>query len=89
VEPQRVLAAANAEPGAPLGQAELEDMLRFLSSHVLIAALDDKQRASYAMKAAAQHQSPWKQALHQYLFFRIPLWRPDPFLNRAWPVLER
>lgn len=89
VEPQRVLAAANAEPGVPLGQAELEDMLRFLSSHDLIAALDDKQRASYAMKAAAQRQSPWKQALHQYLFFRIPLWRPDPFLNRAWPVLER
>ncbi|QNH06047.1 biotin/lipoyl-binding protein [Pseudomonas sp. B11D7D] len=88
-EPQRVLAAANAEPGLPLGQGELEDMLQFLSSHDLIAALDDKQRASYAMKAAAQRQSPWKQALHQYLFFRIPLWRPDPFLNRAWPVLER
>lgn len=88
-EPQRVLAAANAEPGLPLGQGELEDMLQFLSSHDLIAALDDKQRASYAMKAAAQRQSPWKRALHQYLFFRIPLWRPDPFLNRAWPVLER
>jgi putative peptide zinc metalloprotease protein len=88
-EPQRVLAAANAEPGLPLGQAELEDMLRFLSNHDLIAALDDKQRASYAMKAAAQRQSPWKRVLHQYLFFRIPLWRPDPFLNRAWPVLER
>ena len=88
-EPQRVLAAANAEPGLPLGEAELEDMLRFLGSHDLIAALDDKQRASYAMKAAAQRQSPWKRVLHQYLFFRIPLWRPDPFLNRAWPVLER
>ncbi|MBH3339819.1 biotin/lipoyl-binding protein [Pseudomonas mendocina] len=88
-EPQRVLAAANAEPGLPLGEAELEDMLRFLGSHDLIAAQDDKQRASYAMKAAAQRQSPWKRVLHQYLFFRIPLWRPDPFLNRAWPVLER
>lgn len=88
-EPQQVLAAANAEPGAPLSPAELEDMLRFLSSHDLIAALDNKQRASYAMKAAAQRQSPWKRVLHQYLFFRIPLWRPDPFLNRAWPVLER
>lgn len=87
-EPQRVLAAANAEPGMPLGLAELEDMLRFLGSHDLIAALDDKQRASYAMKAASQRQSPWKRVLHQYLFFRIPLWRPDPFLNRAWPVLE-
>ncbi|MGP0172273.1 HlyD family efflux transporter periplasmic adaptor subunit [Pseudomonas sp. NCHU5208] len=88
-EPQRVLAAANAEPGLPLGSAELEEMLGFLSQHDLIAALDDRQRASYAMKAAAQRQSPWKRVLHQYLFFRIPLWRPDPFLNRAWPVLER
>lgn len=88
-DPNRVLAAANAEPGLPLGEAELEDMLRFLGSHDLIAALDDKQRASYGMKAAAQRQSLWKRVLHQYLFFRIPLWRPDPFLNRAWPVLER
>lgn len=88
-EPQRVLAAVNAEPGVPLGQAELEEMLRFLGGHDLITAMDDKQRASYAMKSAAQRQSLWKRALHQYLFFRIPLWRPDPFLNRAWPVLER
>ncbi|WFF43169.1 biotin/lipoyl-binding protein [Salinicola endophyticus] len=88
-EPQRVLAAANAEPGLPLGTDELTEMLSFLSQHDLVAALDDKQRASYAMKAAAQRQSPWKRVLHQYLFFRIPLWRPDPFLNRAWPVLER
>ena len=88
-DPNRVLAAANAEPGLPLGEAELEDMLRFLGSHDLIAALDDKQRASYGMKASAQRQSLWKRVLHQYLFFRIPLWRPDPFLNRAWPVLER
>jgi putative peptide zinc metalloprotease protein len=88
-EPQRVLAAANAEPGQPLGQGELEDMLRFLSSHDLIAALDEKQRASYLLKAGAQRQNPWKRVLHQYLFFRIPLWRPDPFLNSVWPVLQR
>lgn len=88
-DPNRVLAAANAEPGLPLGEAELEDMLRFLGSHDLIAALDDKQHASYGMKVSALRQSLWKRVLHQYLFFRIPLWRPDPFLNRAWPVLER
>lgn len=88
-DPKRVLAAANTEPGLPLGEAELEDMLRFLGSHDLIAALDGKQRASYGMKASAQRRSLWKRVLHQYLFFRIPLWRPDPFLNRAWPALER
>lgn len=86
---QRVLAAANAEPGAPLSEAELQELLRFLRGHDLIAAADAEQRASYAIKAAAQRQSLWTRVLHQYLFFRIPLWRPDAFLNRTWPWFER
>ncbi|WP_207886625.1 HlyD family efflux transporter periplasmic adaptor subunit [Pseudomonas sp. 30_B] len=88
-DPQRVLQAANAEPGQSLGAEELDEMLRFLRGHDLIAALDEQQRASYALKAAAMRQSLWQKVLHQYLFFRIPLWRPDAFLNRAWPVLQR
>ncbi|BAN47404.1 peptidase M50 family protein [Metapseudomonas resinovorans NBRC 106553] len=88
-DPQRVLEAANAEPGLPLGKSELEELLRFLRGYDLIAALDEEQRASYGPKAGAQRQSLWNRVLHQYLFFRIPLWRPDAFLNRAWPVLER
>lgn len=86
---QRVLAAANAEPGTPLDEAQLQELLRFLRGHDLIAAADAEQRASYATKAAAQRQNLWKRVLHQYLFFRIPLWRPDAFLERTWPWLER
>ncbi|OLF56727.1 biotin/lipoyl-binding protein [Pseudomonas chlororaphis] len=86
---EQVLRAANREPGLPLGGAELESLLGFLRSHDLITALDEQQRASYALKAAAQRQSVWQILLHQYLFFRIPLWRPDAFLNRAWPWLAR
>ncbi|WP_248797899.1 biotin/lipoyl-binding protein [Pseudomonas sp. MWU13-2105] len=88
-DPAQVLQAANREPGLPLGDPELEQLLGFLRAHDLIAALDPQQRASYAWKAAASRQSLWQMALHQYLFFRIPLWRPDAFLNRAWPWLQR
>jgi putative peptide zinc metalloprotease protein len=88
-DPEQVLRAANREPGLPLDGAELEQLLSFLRSHDLITALDPQQRASYSLKAAAQRQSLWQILLHQYLFFRIPLWRPDAFLNRAWPWLER
>ncbi|WP_223433187.1 biotin/lipoyl-binding protein [Pseudomonas sp. GL-B-26] len=88
-DPEQVLRAANREPGLPLDGAELEQLLVFLRSHDLITALDPQQRASYSLKAAAQRQSIWQILLHQYLFFRIPLWRPDAFLNRAWPWLER
>ncbi|WP_193788193.1 biotin/lipoyl-binding protein [Marinobacterium aestuarii] len=88
-DPQRVLKAANAQPGIALGETDLQQLLRFLRDHDLIAALDAEQRASYATKAAARQQSLWQRLLHQYLFFRIPLWRPDAFLNRTWPWLER
>jgi len=88
-DPQRVLAAANRESGVPLGEGELEELLRFLRGNDLIAALDAEQRASYAAKAAAQRHSLWQTLLHQYLFFRIPLWRPESFLNRTWPWLAR
>jgi putative peptide zinc metalloprotease protein len=88
-DPEQVLRAANREPGLPLDGAALEQLLEFLRGHDLISALDPSQRASYSLKAAAQRQSLWQILLHQYLFFRIPLWRPDTFLNRAWPWLER
>ncbi|MCU1717250.1 HlyD family efflux transporter periplasmic adaptor subunit [Pseudomonas sp. 5P_3.1_Bac2] len=86
---QRVLQAANGEPGLPVQEQALEELLRFLRGHDLVSAVDSEQRASYATKAAAQRQGLWTQILHKYLFFRIPLWRPDAFLNRTWPWLER
>lgn len=88
-DPQQVLNAANAEPGIPLTVQAIEELLRFLRGHDLVSAVDEEQRASYAPKAAAQRQGIWTQILHKYLFFRIPLWRPDAFLNRTWPWLER
>ncbi|PVZ39075.1 putative peptide zinc metalloprotease protein [Pseudomonas sp. CC120222-01a] len=88
-DPQRVLNAANAEPGVPLTGAAVEELLRFLRGNDLVSAVDEEQRASYAAKAAAQRQGIGTQLLHKYLFFRVPLWRPDAFLNRTWPWLER
>ncbi|MCH5051736.1 HlyD family efflux transporter periplasmic adaptor subunit [Pectobacterium aquaticum] len=87
--PQRVLDAANQEPGLQLQAKELEIFVRFLSNNDLIAASNAEQRKKYASKAAASRVSLWKKLLHQYLFFRIPLWRPDPWLNRCWPILQR
>lgn len=88
-DPAQILQAANREPGLKLGAAELEQMLSFLRTHDLVSSSDPQQRSSYAFKAAMMRQSLWKTVLHQYLFFRIPLWRPDPFLNRVWPWLLR
>lgn len=86
---EQVLAAANREPGLPLSDTDISKMLQFLRVHDLIAATDNDQRGSYLQKAASRRTSLLKKILHQYLFFRIPLWRPDPFLNQSWPWLHR
>ncbi|MGL4454524.1 MAG: site-2 protease family protein, partial [Plesiomonas sp.] len=87
--PQQVLAAANQEPGLPLQVKELEQLLHFLRQHDLVTSGDAEQRQRYLLKAHTMRTSLWKKVLHQYLFFRIPLWRPDPLLNRCWPWLKR
>ena len=88
-QPDAVLQAANAEAGLPLVKRDLERLLVFLRHHDLIAGSDAEQYASYGQKRSARQPVWWRRLLHQYLFFRIPLWRPDPFLNRTWPWLAR
>lgn len=53
----RVLAAANREPGMPLGVDELHGLLRFLRANDLIVGNDSEQRASYALKSAARRKA--------------------------------
>lgn len=84
-----VLLAAAAAEGDALQLQDVQAFERFLRNHDLIAATDPLQRQSYGAKAAQQKKSFWTLLLHQYLFFRIPLWRPDDFLNRTWPWLAR
>lgn len=88
-EARHVLQAANREPGVLLAKEDLEELLRFLRGQDLISAVDSEQRASYVAKAKHGKHGLWQTLLHQYLFFRIPLWRPDAFLNRTWPLLQR
>ncbi|MFP5440069.1 MAG: HlyD family efflux transporter periplasmic adaptor subunit [Gammaproteobacteria bacterium] len=42
------------------------------------------------MKAAhkARQQTLWKKILHNYLFLRVPLVQPDPWLDRFYPLLR-
>lgn len=85
---RKVLAAANAGSSQPLGASDIETLLRFLRGHELVLA-DAEQRGEFAERLARQRQGPLKRLLHSYLFFRIPLWRPDPLLQRLWPWLAR
>ncbi|MFD2264140.1 HlyD family efflux transporter periplasmic adaptor subunit [Lacibacterium aquatile] len=66
----------------------VRDLLGFLAANRLLQPVPDsgwRHLAEQARRAAAA-QSPWKQALHHYLFFRIPLFRPDGLLRATEPA---
>ncbi|MBF0632109.1 MAG: peptidase M50 [Magnetococcales bacterium] len=81
-EPQALIDAVNRETTLKLTLNHLETLVRFLSSQGLIHAQG---------RSSAQHLPPppslMTRLLHHYLFFRIPLVRPDSFLEAMLPLV--
>lgn len=60
---------------------------QFLAENELIAPRGAEAAAHLARQKAARHGGWLRQALHHYLFFRIPLLRPDRWLTRLAPFV--
>lgn len=91
------LAAWDAGPAGDLSQRlrhrqlrapspdELDELVSFLRDNQLLA-LDDAR--SLACIYGEKQSSAFSRFFHAYLFFRIPLLRPQPILNRIWPYVS-
>ncbi|MBE0620237.1 MAG: biotin/lipoyl-binding protein [Burkholderiales bacterium] len=69
---------------------ELEDVLslvQFLQHNELIRTSSRGLRDVLLKTSASRKLSAWKWLLHHYLFFRIPLLKPEAFLLRTLPHL--
>ena len=66
----------------------IEEVLTFLSQHELLLPTDAKTAAEMAQKVARARQSVWTWLVHHYLFFRVPLVKPDAWLSRWMGVAE-
>ena len=65
--------------------AELEALTAFLARYRLLAAPPGGDPRELAALEAARRR-PWhEEVLHRYLFVRIPLFRPQRFLDRLMP----
>lgn len=72
---------AQETPLAPSVE-EAEGLLAFLRHHQLIAP-DAEARDALRKRWLAARPPWWKQVIHNYLFFRLPLVQPDAFLTRS------
>ncbi|RDD63068.1 HlyD family efflux transporter periplasmic adaptor subunit [Ferruginivarius sediminum] len=86
--PAEVVSAVNDSTTARVGAAQMAHLLRFLETNDLIAGDGPKATARHARRAAQARVSPWRWLLHRYLFFRIPLVRPDGFLDATLPLVR-
>ncbi|MDZ7788667.1 MAG: HlyD family efflux transporter periplasmic adaptor subunit [Halofilum sp. (in: g-proteobacteria)] len=76
------IARRAAAEGVEVDAEDVAGMARFLLDNGLTVASTPADSARLAAQQAAQRTRWWQWLLHRYLFFRIPLFRPDPFLAR-------
>ncbi|TYL48322.1 HlyD family efflux transporter periplasmic adaptor subunit [Marinomonas sp. IMCC 4694] len=75
--------------GVEIDHTELEYFLRFLEKNHLVESQADTDiaRLSNEVSQSKKHLLMW--LLHNYLFIKIPLVRPDLWLNRIYPFIKR
>lgn len=83
-----VARAVAAETTLTVDADDVRNFARFIQINELTTADDPATVAWLTRRAQARRKSLLSQAVHGYLFFRIPLLRPDRFLSAALPLVE-
>tara|TARA_B100002052_G_scaffold259895_2_gene252766 strand:- start:317 stop:2467 length:2151 start_codon:yes stop_codon:yes gene_type:complete len=75
--------------GVPMRADEVAGMARFMAASNLTAAGAPSDTARLVDQARRAHTTWYAWIMHRYLFFRIPLVRPDAFLVRWLPQARK
>ncbi len=75
--------------GIAMDEQDLRGLVQFMVVNQLVQVSDRSgvQRLVEQHSKSRQHWFQW--LLHHYLFIKIPLWRPNAFLDRTWPMVSR
>lgn len=87
-DPQAVLNAVRRDTTLQVDGQDLMSVLEFLSGYHLLDALGPADTGRLAQAARAAKPSRMQWLLKNYLFFRMPLFRPAAFLDRCAPYLK-
>lgn len=67
----------------------VSELIRFLSLNQLTIQSHTQQSTEYLSQHQKYRANRWQRYLSHYLFFRIPLFRPDVYLNRTYPFVKK
>ncbi len=81
---QGLMRRINAEFGRNVTKEEISDATHFLISNALVRDIPGNDYKTMAQKNESAKKSFLTTAMHSYLFFRVPLFRPDRILRTTW-----
>lgn len=83
-----LVARVNANGRVAVDRPTVEKLVEFLhQNNLTVAPVKDGWRHFVAQRQKQRH-APHTWLLHNYLFFRIPFWRPQRFLDRTLPAVR-
>lgn len=85
---QEMVKLAGEKLNRAVTEAEILEITEFLFANNLTTEPPSGDTAAYSRQIKAANPSFWKSILHRYLFFRIPLCRPQSFLEKTLPVVQ-
>lgn len=85
---QAIANRCSEHAGTIVSLEEAEEFLTFLGRYQLLACRGEKNIKALSRQAQERRSGRWKRLLRQYLYIRIPLWRPDSFLRLAAPWIN-
>ena len=84
----QLLAQVAAETKLAPIEDELKALIEFLAGNQLLRPDSQAAKEALRRRASAGKLSWYQYLLHHYLFFRLPLVRPDAFLGRTVAVVD-
>lgn len=67
---------------------DIDDLIKFLYANNLTDTSASGDAKDFSDQIGATKKAPWRAVIQSYLFFRIPLVRPDRFLRATMPFIE-
>lgn len=69
-------------------EEDVNELVKFLRLNQLVDASSSSQMELLKQTYKTSQKSLWSWLIHNYLFIRIPLFRPDGFLKKTWPFVR-
>jgi len=84
-DPEQIAESIEAETTLSIAVDEITDVLEFLTRSDLLRRVSAEDTSRLAKEHSRRQQAWYKQLVHTYLFFRVPLLRPNEWLGDTLP----